>query len=165
MSNYVLALKRFCEFLHGRQDRVLSIVPDLHSWTTLTMHVNRVYTTYNTEKTRDQSMRRTDQTQLLDGVHVCNYTTSDLAVRLNKDLSAATKPTVLTVEAFTLVRGHILMLLEIMNGKRAGDFRNLTMQEWQEGTQVGIDYIVRVRRHKVITKPCNINFPGLVYII
>lgn len=43
MSNYVLALKRFCEFIHGRQDRVLSIVPDLHSWATLTQHIHRVY--------------------------------------------------------------------------------------------------------------------------
>ena len=42
------------------------------------------------------------------------------------------------------------MLLEIMNGKTDGEFPNLTMQEWQEATQVGIDYIVRVRRHKVI---------------
>ena len=69
-SNYVLALKRFCEFLHGRKDRVLSIVPDLHSWATLTQHVNRVYTTYNMDKTREQAMRRFDQSQLLDGVQV-----------------------------------------------------------------------------------------------
>lgn len=163
MSNYVLALKRFCEFLHGRQDRVLAIVSDLHSWATLTQHINRVYTTYNVEKTKEQAMRRIDQSQLLDGLTVWGYTTSDLAVRVNEILLSAATPLDLTVEAYTLVRGHILMLLEILNGKRAGDFRNLTMQEWQEGTMVGIDYIVRVRRHKVITKPCNINFPGLVY--
>ncbi|CAG2221700.1 unnamed protein product [Mytilus edulis] len=163
MSNYVLALKRFCEFLHGRQDRVLAIVPDLHSWTTLTQHINRVYTTYNVEKTKEQVMRRIDQSQLLDGLTVWGYTTSDLAVRVNELLLSAGTPLDVTVEAYTLVRGHILMLLEILNGKRAGDFRNLTMQEWQEGSMVGIDYIVRVRRHKVITKPCNINFPGPVY--
>ncbi|VDI07436.1 Hypothetical predicted protein [Mytilus galloprovincialis] len=163
MSNYVLALKRFCEFHYGRQDRVLSIVSDLHSWATLTQHVNRVYTTYNVDKTKEQAMRRIDQTQLLDGVQIWGYTTSDLAVRLNELLLSVATPLDLSVEAYTLVRGHILMLLEILNGKRAGYFRTLTMQEWQECTLEGIDYIVRVRRHKVITKPCNINFPGLVY--
>lgn len=72
----------------------------------------------------------------------------------------------LDINIFIQVRYTLMLSLEIWNARRAGDFCNVTLEEWRKatGSSDPQDHVVFVKQHKTArSQLCSINFYGQLY--
>lgn len=163
MANYVLAISRFMEYLRDDINRA-NAVCSVEKFEIIVRHVSRAVAHYNKLRTEEAAQVVPDTTVLVTPEQVQGYFESEIAVACVELLQAWKGKEGLqntSKEVYAMLRSHLMIQIEVLNGKRAGDLANLTIKQVSEGIAVGtVDFIVRVAEHKVRTKPCNINLLG-----
>lgn len=164
---YCQSLVNFCQFLflHPENLRGQITQDEIRQWKTVAENCSKAFVCKRTT----EDMARHEQEigkychPAVFGRFLLSATVTGAIELLKKCVG---KPALRTLENFLRIRDVIMLSAAITNGRRTGEIVNMTVDDFRKShtsKSNPFDRIVFVKKHKVASKFCKINFYGTLY--
>jgi len=168
VSVYIIALLGFLRFLQVKTEFLTGFCEEIPSYLGYLDAMQRSASRLRAKYDNYKAGAAVTSDHAASLANIGRYNNSNVLKQTFEELRDVAKDTCtsMNVDLFVRTRDHLMLAVEIWNARRAGDFCNVTVDEWRNArtTYDSDDHIVYVRRHKTaVSEKCPMNFHGQLH--